>query len=182
MMIRINLATEKKKKKKKKAAQGPGNIKVFLIAANVAALLASGGAVFYFDGKVSVLKSETAANKKSLDSLNKKADDLKKQEDIKKELQRRSSLIETLTKDQAVPVRVLDGISNLMPGGVWLDSFSFAGNAVSLSGSAFSNNDIVSYVENLKRNFDEVNLDETVQAVFEKTTIYRFKMRCNVRK
>lgn len=182
MMIRINLVTEKKKKKKKKKAQGPSNIKAFLIAANAVAFLVSGGTAYYFNGQVSVLKSATEANKKTLASLNKKADELKTQEEMKKELQRRGTLIETLTKDQAVPVKVLDGISNLLPDGVWIETFAVNGISISMSGSAFSNNDIVAYIENLKKNFDEVYLDETVQSVFEKTAIYRFKMRCNVRK
>lgn len=183
MMIRINLVTEKKKKKKKKT-QGPSliNIKIALIGANVLALLAAGGTAYYFESKVSVLRAETAANKKSLDSLNKKAEDLKKQEEIKKELQRRGALIETLTKDQAVPVRTMDGVSNSMPDGVWLAAFGFNNNTINLDGYAFSNNDIVYYVDNLKKIYDEVYLEEAAQAVVEKTPVYRFKMRFNVRK
>jgi Tfp pilus assembly protein PilN len=181
MMIRINLVTEKKKKKKKKA-QGPSNIKITLVAVNVAALLAAGGPAYYLEGRVSVLKSETDSNKKSLEALNKKSEDLKKQEEIKKELQRRGALIEKLTKDQAVPVKTLDGVSNAMPEGVWLAAFNFNNNSINLDGYAFSNNDIVSCVDNLKKNFDEVYLEEAAQAVVEKTPVYRFKMRFNVRK
>jgi Tfp pilus assembly protein PilN len=181
VIIRINLITEKKKKKKKKKAQGPGNIKLVLIIANIAALLISGGAAYYFDSEASRLKAETESNLKTLASLNKKAEEVKKQEEMKNDMQRRSALIETLTKDQAIPVKVLDGVSTLMPDGVWLVSFNFNNSAVNLVGYAFSNNNIVAYVDNLKGRFNDVNLDETVQSVIEKTPVYQFRLRFNLR-
>lgn len=182
MIIRINLITEKKKKKKrKKVQQGPGNIKLVLISANVAALLISGGAAYYFDSEVSRLKAETEANQKTLTSLNMKAEEVKKQEEMKKDLQRRSALIDNLTKDQAIPVKILDGVSTLMPDGVWLVAFNFSNSSVNLDGYAFANNNIVAFVDNLKGRFNEVTLEETVQNVIEKTPVYRFKLRFNLR-
>lgn len=83
-----------------------------------------------------------------------KINEIKNLEQLNKMFGQRSMLIETLRKNQSIPVRVLDEVTMLVPDGVWLSSLVFKDNRISLEGNAFSNFDIVSLMDNLKRAAD----------------------------
>ncbi|NTU43005.1 MAG: PilN domain-containing protein, partial [Nitrospirales bacterium] len=77
----------------------------------------------------------------------------------------------------------LEIVSSRLPAGVWLTSLSYKDNGVTLEGIAFTNNDIVSYVDNLKTTPDltEVYLDESRQAEVASVSVYRFRLNFKVR-
>ncbi|WP_333654246.1 PilN domain-containing protein [Dissulfurispira sp.] len=179
-MIRINLLAEKKKKKRVK---GPASFLVAIIIVSGAALIVMGLVTFLFKSSVSKLKAQSESNKAKLTELNKKINEVKKYEKLNKEIEQRNALIETLRKNQAVPVRILDDVSTVMPKGIWLASMTYKDSGVGLEGYAFTNIDIVSYVENLKKsvNFTDVYLEELKQVEFEKVQVYRFKLNFKVK-
>jgi type IV pilus assembly protein PilN len=179
-MIRINLLAEKKKKKRVK---GPASFLVAIIIVSGAALIVMGLVTFLFKSSVSKLKAQSESNSTKLTELNKKINEVKKYEKLNKEIEQRNALIETLRKNQAVPVRILDDVSTVMPEGIWLASMSYKDNGVGLEGYAFTNMDIVSYVENLKKsvNFTDVYLEESKQAEYEKVQVYKFKLSFKVK-
>ncbi len=78
---------------------------------------------------------------------------------------------------------MVDEISARLPVGVWLDSMKLEGNNLVLGCTAFTNTDVVNYVNNLKnsRLFTEVFLRESVQSYIEKKSIYTFKLSLTVR-
>lgn len=183
-MIRINLLSEEKKKqKKKRRIKGPSNFLVTVGIAALAAFIVSGGAAFFFKNQVSQLKKQSESNKAKLADLAKKTNEAKKYESLNKEIAQRSVIIEGLRKNQSVPVRILDNVSTAMPEGLWLTVMNYKDSGVVLEGYAFSNADIVSYVENLKKSesFSEVYLDESAQAEIEKVQVYKFKLNFKVR-
>ncbi len=116
-------------------------------------------------------------------SLSKKIAEIKKFEKLNKELEQRSTLIETLRKNQAIPVRILDEVSSVIPEGVWLNSLAYKENGVSMEGFAFTNIDIVSYIDNLKRlgSVSDVYLEESRESEVEKVKVYKFKLSFKVR-
>ena len=116
-------------------------------------------------------------------SLAKKINEVKKYEQLNKDLEGRSKLIESLRKTQSIPVWILDHLSSVIPEGVWLNSVSYVGDGVSLEGVAFTNQDVVSYVENLKRsgNITDVYLEETRESEMEKVKVYRFKLNFKIK-
>ncbi|MDI6728225.1 MAG: PilN domain-containing protein [Thermodesulfovibrionales bacterium] len=179
-MIRVNLLAEKKKKKRVK---GPASFLVAIIIASGAALILMGFVTFMLKSSVSKLKAQSESNKAKLAELNKKINEVKKYEKLNKEIEQRNALIETLRKNQAVPVRILDDVSMVMPEGIWLASMTYKDNGVGLEGYAFTNIDIVSYVENLKKsvNFTDVYLEESKQVEFEKVPVYKFKLNFKVK-
>jgi len=182
-MIKINLLPEAARKVKKKKAKGPSSYMLLLAGIPIATLLIMGGGTYYLKSEVSKLKDLSESNKAIVASLAKKISEVKKYEQINKELEQRGKLIETLRKSQSIPVWILDHISSVIPEGVWLNSLSYVGDAISMEGVAFTNQDVVSYVENLKRsgNITDVYLEETREADVEKVKVYRFKLNFKVK-
>jgi len=179
-MIRINLLIEKRKKRR---IIGPQNVAVALIAVNLAALVVSGSATVWVKGKVAQLRDQSEANKSVIGTLTKKINEINKIDKQNKEFEQRSKLIETLRKNQSVPVRVLDEVDLLIPDGVWLTALFFKDSTVSLEGTAFSNIDIVSFVDNLKRSsdLDDVYLEESREGEVDKVKVYQFKAHFKVK-
>jgi type IV pilus assembly protein PilN len=180
-MIRINLLTEKKRKKKSStSSQG---FYIILGASVLGSLLVMGTTTYVFKSQVSGLKVKIAANEKQVETIKKNLEQIEKLKATNNELKQRSAIIETLRKNQSVPVRVLDEVSNALPDGVWLNSLSYKDNAVIIEGFAFTNENIVSYVENLKRSgsMTEVYLDESKETEIGKIKVYRFKLNFKVK-
>jgi type IV pilus assembly protein PilN len=179
-MIKINLLTEKKKKKR---IRRPANILILTAAITAVTFVLASAAVFYLKSEVSKLKSKSETNKALIAELTKKINEVKRFEQLNKEIEQRNALIETLRKNQAVPVRILDDVSTVMPKGIWLASMTYKDNGVGLEGYAFTNIDIVSYIETLKKsvNFTDVYLEESKQVEFEKVQVYRFKLNFKVK-
>jgi type IV pilus assembly protein PilN len=178
-MIKINLLTEKRKRKIK----GPKNLVFSLVVVNLAALLIAGGATLWVKSKVTQLRDQNEANKAVIAKLATKINEIKSLEKLNKLLEQRSLLIETLRKNQSIPVRVLDEVSMLVPDGVWLSSLVFKDNSISLEGNAFSNFDIVSFMDNLKRSADltDAYLEESREGEIDKVKVYRFKANFKVK-
>lgn len=180
-MIKINLLVEKKKGKKK--PRGPANFLIpIAIVSGVAVLLMSAVALL-FVLQISQLKQQRDANKGALEKLAVKINEVKKFEQLNKDLEQRAAVIEMLKKNQAVPVMILDEVGSIMPEGIWLSSLAYKDNGVSLEGFAFTNIDIVSYIDNLKKSgsFSDVYLNESTEAEVEKVKVYKFKLNFRVK-
>jgi type IV pilus assembly protein PilN len=97
----------------------------------------------------------------------------------RKQVSEKIAIIEQLKKNQGGPVRLLDEISNCLPPGVNLVSLTEKGGQVDIAGTAFSNNDIVRFVDNLKATqyFADVFLIESRQVVIEGTEAYNYKLQ-----
>lgn len=192
-MIKINLLEEKRKKR----AKGPKNIVLALLAANLSALLIAGGATAWLKGGIARLKDQSDSNQAVVAKLTTRITEIKKLETLNKELEGRSKLIEMLRNNQSVPVRVLEEVNLLIPDGVWLTSLVFKDNGISLEGSAFSNIDIVSFIDNLKRStvLSDTYLEESKESAVQgpqkaqrpgqpeegRTKIYLFKVSFRVK-
>ncbi len=179
-MIRINLLFEKRKKRR---MRGPQNVALVLIAVNLAALVVSGSVTLWVKGKAAQLRDQSEANKSIIETLTKKINEMNKIDKLNKEFEQQSTLIETLRKNQSVPVRVLDEVGLLIPDGVWLNALFFKDNVVSLEGTSFSNIDIVSFMDNLKRPADlaDVYLEESREGEVDKVKVYQFKAHFKVK-
>ncbi|HMK55391.1 MAG TPA: PilN domain-containing protein [Dissulfurispiraceae bacterium] len=189
-MIRINLLAERKQKRQKKAdlplaveAKKPLPFLTLLGIVTGAALLLAVLAVVFLKMQVSDLKNEYTSNQAKIAEYKKKIDEVKKFEALNKAIQQKSNLIETLKKNQSVPVRLLDDISKLLPDGVWLSSVTFNNPQAVIEGVGYTNMDVVSFVDNLKKSpaYSDVYLEETKQGTVEKTEVYNFKLNFKVK-
>jgi type IV pilus assembly protein PilN len=178
-MIKVNLLPFKKKKK-------PRPVPTFLI---VGALLLTASVVilltysYILGSSIQNLEAQKAANAKKLAELNEKLKEVRDFERLNKKYTERKNIIEELTKNQSVPVRILDEMNRRLTDGIWLNSMNISGNRISLNGLGFTNSDIVSYVQSLKESqlFTDVILLETRQTGKGDVDLYSFKINLQVR-
>ena len=183
-MLKINLLAEKRAKKEQVKATPAKKFLNLILIVTMAVLLVMGGLVYYFTSyqKDSLIK-QLENNKNVMAQLQKKIVDVKKFEALNASIEQKTTLIENLRKHQAVPVRILDEVSSVLPEGVWLTSLAYKDNIVRIEGVAYTNLDIVSYVENFKKSaiITEVSLEESKYEEIDKTPVYKFKLNFTVK-
>lgn len=178
-MIKINLLPVKKKKKAKP-------LPTFLIVA-VGVVIASIVVMFYlnyfFQSRLAERQAQVTDNERKLDELAKKIKAVDDYEKRNAEYRKRKDIIEQLGKNTAVPVKILDELSTLLPVGVWLTSLNIKEDGITMKCSAFSNTDVVNFINNLKGSkiLADVYLQESVQAQQGGFTIYNFGVTCKVK-
>ena len=100
-------------------------------------------------------------------------------ESRKKVLEDKNRIIDELEKSRVGPVKVLDHVSqSLEPLKVWLVRVAVNGKEIDLEGRAATNDDVVEFVNNLRRTdyFSNINLQESRAAVESQLNIYQFKL------
>lgn len=145
-MIRINLIPTKRKKKAKPVA----TYLVVAVLVTVASLAIAFFANSYMNSQIKDLKDQQAANDAKIKALEAKIAEVKNFEALNKRFTDRKAVIEELTKNQSLPVRMLDELSIRLQESVWLTSLTIRNNKVNLSGLGFSPNDVVDYVQSMK--------------------------------
>ena len=177
-MIKINLLPTKRKPAKKL-----NELQQQLILGVLILALAMGGmAFFYFQwtNQISRLSAQEAELKKKVSEQSAKLSGVQNVEAEKKEVSDKIGVIDQLKKNQIGPVRLLDEISRAMPRGLNLTSMTEVGGQVNLEGTAFTNNEVVMFINNLKANsryFTDVFLIETKQAKSDRIDIYQYKLQ-----
>jgi type IV pilus assembly protein PilN len=94
-------------------------------------------------------------------------------------LEDKNRIIDELEKSRVGPVKVLDHVSqSLEPLKVWLVRVAVTGKEIDLEGRAATNDDVVEFVNNLRRTdyFMNINLQESRAAVESQLNIYQFKL------
>jgi type IV pilus assembly protein PilN len=173
-MIKVNLLPDTKKKKQKP-------LPTFLISMVFITLVA--GAIlayliFFFSGRVSERQGKVRGNEAKIAELKRKIKDVEDYEKRNAVFQQRKEIIETLGRNKSIPVKILDEINALLPPGVWLTSMDVSGDKVNLSCTAFTNTDVVNYVDNLKNSklFTDIYLQESIQTQAAGYLLYNFRL------
>jgi len=179
-MIKVNLLLVKKKKKQKPLPTFLIST-VFITLATVAILAYL---IFFFSGRVSARQAKVRENDAKIAELKQKIKDVEDYEKHNADFQKRKEIIETLGKNKSLPVKILDETSNLLPVGVWLTSMEVKGDNISLGCTAFTNTDVVNYVDNLKNSkfFTDVYLQESVQIQAAGLSLYNFRLTYKVKR
>jgi type IV pilus assembly protein PilN len=122
--------------------------------------------------KVNTAKAMAAEQKKKLEKV------ANVEEDRKKVLEK-IGVIEQLKKNQSGPVKLLDRISKALPKGLNLTALVEKAGQVNIDGMAFSNNEVVRFIDNLKSDsfFSDVMLLESKQAKVENIDLYQYKLQ-----
>ena len=176
-MIKINLLPTKKKPPRKVT-----ELQQQLILGLLILVLALLGMWFYYNSlsdKISTLtrtKADAEAKIRDQDNMLK---EVKMVEDERKKVNEKIGVIEQLKKNQALLVHLLDELSKALPQGVNLSSLSENNGQISIDGTAFTNNDVVHFVDNLKADpsISDVFLQETAQISQEGVELYRYKLQ-----
>ena len=176
-MIKINLLPTKKKPPKKVIDLQQQVILAVLIL--VLVVIALG---YYWktqSDRIARLENEKVAAEKRIADQDNKLKEVKNVEEERKKVTERIEIIEKLKKNQAGPVRLLDVVSTALPKGVNISSLSETNNNVNIDGDAFTNEDVVRFIDNLKASplLKDVMLLETSQTTQDKIDIYRYKLQ-----
>jgi len=97
----------------------------------------------------------------------------------KKELEDKSRIIDQLEKARTGPVMVLDYVSrSLEPLKLWIVRLGVKGSEIELEGRALTNDDVVEFVNNLRRTdyFSSIQLQESRQAPEARLIVYQFRL------
>jgi len=178
-MIKVNLLPVKKKRKAKPV---PVYLVVsVLLTVVICTVLAY---LFYFySSRLAERKVRVADNDKKIAELQEKIKAVNDYEKRNAMYKQRKEIIEQISKNKTLPVKALDEISKLLPAGVWLTSLAINGQNVNLSGIAFTNTDVVNYVNNCKNSglLTDVYLQESVQTAISGYSAYTFRLTCKVK-
>lgn len=184
-MIKVNLLPVKKKKKQKP-------VPVLLINAGIVTIITIAVLVYvtyFFSSRLSDRETKVRENDKKIAELKERIKAVEDFEKLNKTFQQRKDIIEELGRNKTRPVKVLDEVSALLPPGVWLTGMEVKGAEIKLACTAFTNTEVVNYVDNLKnsRLFADVYLQESVQAKESSqtktagATVYTFKLQFKVK-
>jgi len=147
-MIRINLLPVRQLKKRAKA-----RYEIIVITFLFACFLALLAAVAFMQtAKVSTLNDSIAQINKEIETKYKPIlAQIKEIEDAKKEIERRSAVIDKLKSDSSLTVRVLDEVANIVDNErMWLTQLNQQGGSLTLTGMALDNETIAAFMDRLK--------------------------------
>ena len=176
-MIKINLLpTKRKPPKKMTELQQQLILGVLLLTVTV------GGMAFFWmkwTTEAAELQSKVNTAKATAAEQTKKLEKVAKVEEDRKKVQEKIGVIEQLKKNQSGPVKLLDKVSRALPKGLNLTSLGEGAGLVNVEGTAFSNNEVVRFVDNLKSDsfFSDVMLLESKQAKVENVEVYQYKLQ-----
>jgi len=178
-MIKVNLLPLKRKKKPKPL---PSYLVIMILVTVIVGIIMA-YLTFFFSSRLSDKKNQFAANEKKIAELKEMIKAVEDFEKRNKTFKERNDIIEQLSRNKSLPVKILDEVSALLPAGVWLQTMSVSAGTMNLEGYGFTNNDIVSYVDNIKNSplFTEVYLQESKSVDAEKVAVYMFKLTCKLK-
>ncbi|GBD98543.1 fimbrial assembly protein (PilN) [bacterium BMS3Abin07] len=178
-MIRVNLLSLKRKKKPKALP----SFVILGVLLTVVTLIAAGVVYIGLNRKIDSLYTVKKANQAKISELKKKVSEVIDYEAKIKQFKERKKIIVSLRKNQSVPVKVLNELSYVLADGVWLSKMEIKSNDINLDGFAFTNSNIVDFVNNLKRSpmFLNVYLVESKGAKLQDVQVYRFKIKLNIK-
>lgn len=176
-MIKINLLPTKKKPPKKVIDLQQQVILALLIL--ILVVMAMG---YYWktqNDRIAMLEKGKEAAEKQIADQDNMLKEVKNVEQERKMVSEKIEIIENLKKNQAGPVQLLDAVSTALPKSVNVSLLSESNNSVSIDGEAFTNEDIVRFIDNLKSSplLKDVMLLETSQASRDKIDIYKYKLQ-----
>jgi type IV pilus assembly protein PilN len=178
-MIKVNLLPGKKKRKAKPLP----SFLVVTALVTIGVLIVMAYLAFFFSSTLSAKQARFADNEKKIAELKAKIKAVDDFEQRNKTFKERNEIIEQLSRNKSVPVKILDEISVLLPNGVWIRSLTASGDSINLEGYGFTNGDIVSYVDNIKNSkiFTDVYLQESKSSEIEKVPVYMFKLAFKIK-
>jgi type IV pilus assembly protein PilN len=179
-MIKINLLPREERKRR-----APMNNQVWLgLAGVIIAFLAMGYGWFWLNDEVGRLQTDiqkTQAELKRFEELAKQVDKFQAE---KKVLEDKLKIIQALVVAQGGPVRLLDAVSKALPNEVWLTAFTRTGKKLDISGIAYTNFTVATFMTNLgtaSNLISNVDLVVSEKTVVEQVPVERFSITMEVK-
>jgi type IV pilus assembly protein PilN len=113
------------------------------------------------DEEIAARQTEKSEKEKQVAQLKEQVKQVSDFEQRKKQLEDKNRIIDQLEKSRVGPVKVMDHVSHsLEPLKLWLVRVGVAGQNIEVEGRALTNDDVVEFVNNLRRTdyFSDINL------------------------
>ncbi len=179
-MIKINLLPREERRRR-----APVNTTIILaVVAVVIGFLAMGYGWFWLNGEVNRLQADIQRTQAELRRFEELAKQVDKFQAEKKRLEEKLKIIQALMVAQGGPVRVLDEISKALPNEVWLTAFTRTGKKLDISGIAYSNFNVATFMTNLgnaSNLISNVDLVVSEKAIVEQIPVERFTITMEVK-
>ena len=178
-MIRINLVPTRGRRRWGFPLPGVGT---FIVALLVLSALGVGGSWVFLARQASGLREKVVGADAELTRLKQEVADGIRFKQQKEDLERRLTLIQQITRSQARPVYILEGVLGSLPNDVWLSGMEGKDGQLKLTGLAFSPAPIAEFMGNLRRtgHFQEVDLLVSKQATVKRVRLMSFEIVCQV--
>jgi type IV pilus assembly protein PilN len=179
-MIKINLLPREERKR-----HAPMNTKLLL--AGVAGLAVVGVMVYgwiWLSGEVSRLQADIQRTQAELRRYEELAKQVDKFQTEKKRLEEKLKVIQALMVAQGGPVRLLDEVSKALPNEVWLTALTRSGKKLDVSGIAYSNFNVATFMTNLGNAaplISNVDLVVSEKTTVEQVPVERFSITMEVK-
>jgi type IV pilus assembly protein PilN len=177
-MIRINLLPGPKGKK----AKPQYDVRAQALLGIGVLVITLAGCWWYsasLDNDLEAQQEDKQGKEKQVAQLKEQVKQVQDFEQKKKLLEDKNRVIDQLEQSRLGPVKVLDHVSqSLEPLKVWLTKLGIASDTIELEGKALTNDDVVEFVNNLRRTdyFTGINLQESKAAVENKINVYQFRL------
>jgi len=178
-MVRINLISfDQGIQKKRRVAIAIQNQLILASITLSVVVLIFGVVWILMDRKIVSMEIEKAAKTEELAILTEQVKEVENYEKDKQKVTERIQVIRKLRATQAIPVQLLDGISQGIPARVWLMAVHENDGKVEIDGRSMTNGEIVDFVNRLKENpmFRDVQLIESRQEKELGIAVYAFKL------
>jgi type IV pilus assembly protein PilN len=178
-MIKINLIPVKEKGKKKIGIKKDW----FVLILSMVILFVI---LFFLQWRINREIGDTTAKisdtKKEIAHFKALTADVNKAKEDQKTLQDKLNIINTLRKEKASPVRVLDEVSIQKPEKLHLESLKKEGSKVGIEGIALDDETIANFMTNLRKSklFKNVDLIVSEQSELSKIKIKKFTLSCEI--
>jgi type IV pilus assembly protein PilN len=177
-MIRINLLSGPKTRQ----AKPQYDVRAQVLLGVGVILVTLAGCWWYsasLDAEIEAKQEEKQQKEKQVAQLKEQVKQVQDFEQKKKLLEDKNRIIDQLEQSRMGPVKVLDHVSqSLEPLKVWLTRLGVSNDVVEVEGKALTNDDVVEFVNNLRRTdyFSAINLQESKAAVENKINLYQFRL------
>jgi type IV pilus assembly protein PilN len=178
-MIKINLLPVRAAKKKETAVQ---QITIFCISLVVVAVLIM---TMYLVKQVQIIstKNDITLATKKIDELKKKIGKLEEVKALKEQVRKKLDVLSQLRKNKTGPAHRLATLSEITPEQLWLTGYSESANAIKVSGLAYNEELIATFMRSLEASADFMGVELVVseQTEIGGVKLKRFELNCKLR-
>lgn len=175
-MIKINLLPYRTSKKKETAAQ-----QFILMGIILAVALVAAGVVYTVTiGKIGTTKREISRLEAELQTLKKKIGEIDNLKKLQAEVQKKLDILGQLRKEKTGPAIRLARLSDIVSERMWLTRYAESGMTVSISGLAYSEEQIADFMRKVQSSpeFANVELQVSEQQEISGVKLKKFDLTC----
>jgi type IV pilus assembly protein PilN len=177
-MIKINLLLVREARQKESVRQQMVILLLFLAVT----VMVMGGVQMYLVSRIHSARDSIVRAEDEIRQLKTKIGEIENLKKLQEEVRKKLDVLKQLRAGKSGPVKRLAALSDSIPDKVWLTRYTEAGEAVSIGGTAFTEELIADFMRNLEgsRQFHQVELLVSEQVDLSGVKVKRFDLTCRL--